>query len=403
MPKLLQINATANWGSTGRIAEQIGLAAMASGWESYIAYGRNHNSSESNLIRIGSSIGVGLHVIKARLFDAAGLGSSRATKRLIRQIERIRPDVVQLHNIHGYYLNYKLLFEYLNGTDIKVVWTFHDFWAITGHCAHFVEAGCEKWQNRCYACPLYKRYPSSLRDGSQRNYLWKKSCFSGCNNLQIVSLSDWGKQCIMLSYLADKSISVIPNGVNLTTFSNRKVSEDMPPKDKRFVILGVATQWKEGKGLEDYLQLSRMLKDDEIIVMVGVTRKQKQLLPSNVIGYETISSQMELSQIYSQADVLISLSYAETFGMTIVEAAACGTPSVVYDNTAQKSLVTKDTGELVPTGDVEAVYNAIQIVRRYGKEHYREACRARAERLFDKDKCFEKYISLYESLLADKN
>ena len=138
MPKLLQINATANWGSTGRIAEQIGEVAMARGWESYIAYGRKCNDSVSTLIKIGSYVDVAFHCLKARIFDAAGLGSYIATRRLVRQIREIKPDVIQLHNIHGYYLNYKYLFKYLNSCKIPVVWTFHDLWALTGHCAHFV-------------------------------------------------------------------------------------------------------------------------------------------------------------------------------------------------------------------------------------------------------------------------
>lgn len=148
--KLFQLNVTANWGSTGKIAESIGLAAMRQGWESYVAYGRYSNPSQSKLIKVGSQLDVYAHFAEQTLFDNEGLASRRATRKLIQQIQQIQPDVVQLHNIHDHYLNYKTLFEYLNTTDIQVVWTFHDCWAFTGHCFHFVTKGCERWKTQCY-------------------------------------------------------------------------------------------------------------------------------------------------------------------------------------------------------------------------------------------------------------
>ena len=399
MPRLLQINATANWGSTGRIAEQIGAAAMERGWESYIAYGRSHGRSDSILLKVGNKVEVLLHVAKARFFDGAGLGSYLATRRLIRKIRKIAPDVVHLHNIHGYYLNYKVLFDFLNSSDIKTVWTFHDFWAVTGHCTHFVEASCGRWRSSCHDCPLSRRYPTTYTDFSERNHKDKKSVFSSCGNLHLVAISDWAKDCISRSFLADKPVSIIPNGVDLDVFRSEGKPYDLAGTEGKFIILAVASQWKEGKGFEDFLELSRLLKDDEVIVLVGVNHQQKSVLPANIIGMDCVGSTEELAGIYSAADVLLSMSYAETFGMTIVEAAACGTPAVVYDNTGQRSLVSRQTGYAVPTGDVGAVYEAVQQIRINGKVHYSEACRARAERNFDKDKCFEKYIDLYESLL----
>lgn len=149
---LLQINVTANWGSTGKIAEQIGLCAMANGWKSYIAYGRMSNSSKNELIKIGNMPQVYWHYVQNRLFDREGLASLCATKQLVRKIKEIKPDVINLHNIHDHWLNYRILFEYLNQTDIKVVWTFHDCWAFTGHCYHFVQQNCMKWQTECHDC-----------------------------------------------------------------------------------------------------------------------------------------------------------------------------------------------------------------------------------------------------------
>ena len=126
MPNLLQLNVTANWGSTGKIAEGIGNAAMLRGWESMIAFGRMQNPSTSQLIKVGSQSDVYLHYAKNRLFDGEGRGSIHATKNLLRHIDRYRPDVVHLHNIHDHWMNYPILLQYLKDTGVKVVWTFHD-------------------------------------------------------------------------------------------------------------------------------------------------------------------------------------------------------------------------------------------------------------------------------------
>ena len=161
MPTLLQINLSANWGSHGKIAAQIGDVAISHGWESYIAYGRACNPCSSKLIKIGGQWDIYEHLIETRLFDNHGLASRRATKKFIKQIDELKPDIIHLHNIHGYYLNYRILFEYLQGLSIPVVWTLHDFWAVTGHCGHFIQANCNKWKTGCYwPVPMF---PDRLR------------------------------------------------------------------------------------------------------------------------------------------------------------------------------------------------------------------------------------------------
>ena len=200
MPTLLQINVTANWGSTGKIAESIGLGAIAHDWESCIAYGRYANLSRSELIRIGSSIDTYWHYGVQRIVDNEGLCSKKATRALVKKIKKIAPDVIQLHNIHDHYLNYQILFEYLNNTDIKVVWTFHDCWAFTGHCMHFVTKNCERWKSGCHHCPQKGEYPRTLLDRSAQNYDLKRSLFSANKNLNIVACSDWIAEFVRESF-----------------------------------------------------------------------------------------------------------------------------------------------------------------------------------------------------------
>ena len=395
MPKLLQINVTANWGSTGKIAEQIGTCAMDYGWDSYIVYGRMMNPSESNLMKMGSKFDVYEHYLENVVLDNEGLASRIATRRLLRKIYEINPDVIHLHNIHDHWLNYEILFKYLNATDIPVVWTFHDFWAVTGHCAHFISVNCDKWQQECGACPINK----SLIDRSRRNFLLKKELFLANNNLYVVAVSEWVGGLVKKSFLSNKDIRVIPNGINLNMFRPQPKSDTDGMYCGKFIILAVASQWKSGKGLNDYISMSSLLKDDELIILVGVDENTKKSLPDNIIGISRTNSQNELALLYSRANVVTSFSSAETFGLTIVEAFACGTPVVAYNNTAQATLVTDDTGYLVPTSDYAAAYQAIQSIRQKKKSRYSDACLRLVTECYDERQCTEKYINLYNDIL----
>lgn len=396
MPKLLQINITANWGSTGKIAESIGVAAMTRGWDSFIAYGRWCNPSQSHLIKIGGRWDKYLHFAEQRIRDNEGLCSRSATQKLIRQIAEIKPDVVQLHNIHDHYLNYRLLFEYFNQTGIKVVWTFHDCWAFTGHCFHFVIRDCMKWQSGCYECPMRSVLPKTLLDRSKDNYDLKKRLFSACNYLTIVPCSDWMAGFVSQSFLKDKRIEVIKNGVDLSVF--KPVARKKA--DSNFGVLAVSSVWNEEKGLFDIFKLRELLPSNYVITIVGLTANQVAALPMGIVGIERTQNVQELVQLYSDADVLINPTYADTFPTVNLEALACGTPVITYRTGGSPESVSPETGVVVEQGDVAGMADAICVICGKGKEFYTEACRKRAEELFDKDKCFEKYVELYVGLIG---
>ena len=405
MSKLLQINSTANWGSTGKIAEQIGLVAMEAGWESYIAYGRSVNPSKSKLIKVGSKLGVMWHGVLSRLFDCHGLASNLATKRLVKQIKEIRPDIIHLHNIHGYYLNYKILFNYLNSTNIPVVWTLHDCWAFTGHCAHFVAADCMRWRdNGCAKCPLKGHYPKSYTDFSARNFRLKRSLFTPQSNMHIVAVSEWLEKQAKQSFLGRQHVQYVYNGVDATLFSpqDARYIADKYKLEGKTVLVGVASAWSESKGFNDYLALRERLSNNYAIIMVGLSDDIIKTLPAGIIGIKRTQSVRELAELYSVADIVLSLSCAETFGLTVAEGMACGTPAIVYNNTATPELITEQTGLVVDTGDVDGVVAAVKTIVLKGKRYYKDACRKRAEECFDKNKCFEKYLELYNEILNKK-
>ena len=205
--RLLQIDSCLVTGSTGRITESVAQLAKSQGWDCYIVHGGRYVKRPSCMkdIQSVSPTGEYVHYAESLLFDNHGLASRRATRKVIEQIKQIKPDVVQLHCVHGYYLNYKILFEYLNSTNIPVVWTFHDCWAFTGHCAHFVTVGCKKWKTECHDCPLKGDYPKSFVDCSKRNYKLKKKLFTANENLHIVPVSDWMAGFVRESFLKNKA------------------------------------------------------------------------------------------------------------------------------------------------------------------------------------------------------
>lgn len=402
MKTLLQINSVVNSGSTGRIAEEIGQTAIAAGWESYIAYGRNERPSSSKLIRIGSDKDVKLHGLQTRLFDRHGLGSKDATTALIRKVEDIKPDIVHLHNIHGYYINIEVLFLYLKKVNIPVIWTFHDCWPITGHCSHFTFVGCEKWKTQCYNCPQKTGYPASyLIDRSKKNFILKKELFNSLSNLTLVPVSQWLSGVLEESFLQNYPIKVINNGINTEVFKP-SLSSDFRNKyglEDKFIMIGVATSWGERKGLNDFIELSKLLDSDYQIVLVGLTKKQIELLPKNILGIERTENVEELADIYSSADIVLNLSYEETFGLTTVEGFACGTPGIVYNATASPELIEESTGVVVEQGNMNKLVEAIYTIKNNGKQYYSDACVNRAHRLYKKEDRYREYIDLYESLL----
>lgn len=397
MPILLQINVTANWGSTGKIAEQIGFCAMRYGWESFIAYGRWCNPSKSHLIKIGNKLDMYMHYAEQRIRDNEGLCSRGATKRLIKLISEIRPDVVQLHNIHDHYLNYRLLFEYLNETEIKVVWTLHDCWAFTGHCFHFVTKNCDKWKNGCFECPLKNEYPRTFLDRSKEHWLLKKELFVGCKNLTIVPVSDWLANFVKESFLKEKRIHVIKNGVDLNIFKP-STSLNISQTNSKFKILAVSSVWNPDKGKLDIYKLREILAEDKFeITMVGLSADQYKQLPRGIIGIQRTQNLQELVKLYSDADVLINPTSADTFPTVNLEALACGTPVITYRTGGSPEAIDNKTGVVVEQGDVNGLVEAIY---RMKEDPLSSAdCRKRAEECFDKDKCFEKYVGLYEKLI----
>ena len=332
MSRILFINSVCN-GSTGTICKNLYKAAEEAGHECCIAYGRGEAPKGFNTIKIGNKLDFYLHVLKARLFDASGFGSKRATKEFIKNIDEFKPDIIHLHNIHGYYVNIEILFNYLKQhPEIKKVWTLHDCWAFTGHCPHFEYEQCEQWKTECKKCVKKREYPRTLIDRCKKNYRIKKCIFTSVDNLILVSPSRWLESLVKKSYLQHYSIRVINNGIDTKIFKYTKsdIKEKYGIKNKK-LILGVASIWDKKKGLDTFIELSKKIDADYQIVLIGLNKKQIKKLPNNIIGINRTENIQELVKWYSAANIFFNPTFEDNYPTVNLEAIACGTPVVTFD------------------------------------------------------------------------
>ena len=393
--KVLQINSVCGIRSTGRICTDLADVLFAIGQESLILYGRESAPSRFSSFskKITTDSEVKLHGVCARLFDKAGFVSKRATERFIKEIERYNPDIIHLHNLHGYYLNVETLFEYLKTQDRPVVWTLHDCWAFTGHCSHFSYVGCDGWKKGCGNCPQIKEYPKSFSDNSAANFERKRKCFNGVKNMTLITPSNWLAYVVRQSFLGDYPVVVIPNGIDLDSFkpTDLQIREKYGIGDGK-IILGVASAWSERKGLYDFVRLSELVSDDYKIVLVGL--KDVRGIPGKIITIPHIDGKEELAALYSSAYVFYNPSREETMGLTTVEAMACGAPVAVYDVTAVAETVDKNCGIVIDNCSVEEFVSNLDKFA----ELDRTQCISRAQN-YEKNKMFNKYIEIYEELI----
>lgn len=328
--KVVQIN-TFSYKSTGTIMMNIHKELLKQGYDSYVVWGRGRKPKDNSEIYMNDKLGVYFHGLYSRLTGKTGFASKSATKKLLKRLDEINPDVVHLHNIHGYYINIELLFNYLKRKKIRVIWTLHDCWSFTGQCPHFTYVNCDKWKTKCYNCPMISSYPKSFVDNSEWNYQKKKELFTGLD-LTIVTPSKWLANLVKESFLKEYPVKVINNGIDTNIF--KPTESDFREKyhlEDRKIILGVASDWTEKKGLNDFIELSKILDEKYKIVLVGLNKKQLREIPKNILGIERTNTPVELAKIYTAADVFFNPTYEDNYPTVNLEAIACGTPVLTYD------------------------------------------------------------------------
>lgn len=379
---LLLINGVL-YGSTGRLARASGEFAVQNGWKATLAHGRDvAKASPSQKLGdyvIGSQWSLYAHVLRTRLLDQHGFGSRRATMKFLDQVDQWQPTVLHLHNLHGYYLNIELLFEYIKATGIPTVWTLHDCWAFTGHCSHFEYIGCEKWKTGCGSCPNKKKYPASiLLDASEDNYRQKRTLFTGVDNMTIITPSQWLANLARESFLGEYPIEVIQNGIDLDVFypevSDVRAQLGISPQD--FMVLGVALNFSDPlKGGAHFIELAQANPNIKV-VLLGMTPSQQGNLPENIIPLERTESLEKLRQLYTAADVFFNPTLEDTFPAVNLEALACETPVITFHTGGCPEQVTPECGFCVPQQDMDAVNDAILAIQ--GGAINPSLCRKRA-------------------------
>lgn len=394
---VLQINTVCGVGSTGRIAQDLSNVMEENGIDCFVAYGYG-KSSLKNSIKIGTTLEYYIHNILSRITGRQGRYSYYATKRFLKKVDKIKPDIIHLHNIHGNYINYVVLFNYIKKNKIPVIWTLHDCWAYTGKCVHYDYINCNKWQNQCYQCKQISSYPQScFFDFSKKQYQKKKNMFTAIENMYIVTPSQWLAKEVEKSYLKKYPIEVIHNGIDLTKFqkteSSFKTNHNI---EEKFMILGVASEWGKRKGLDTFIQLAKTLDKQYQIVLIGLAKEEKKNVPNNIIKIEKTNSVEELADIYSAADVLVNPTVEDNFPTVNLEALACGIPVITYNTGGSGEAINSKCGIIVEKNNMEKLMEAINYLK---NNKILSADCIQQSKEFDKEKCFQKYITLYERIL----
>lgn len=416
--KVLQINQTyRNGGSTGRIAYDLLLSQKQNGIDGFVVYGYSDGEEfdayslclQTNTLRRKANI------LRTRLFDAHGFYNGHETKVLIKKIDAFKPDIIHLHNIHNHYVNVRMLFDFIKKNDIPVVWTLHDCWSFTGHCAYFDYANCDRWKTMCRDCPSIHEYPPTwFFDRSSRNYKEKKDVFSGVNNLTLVTPSKWLADLTRDSFLKEYPVRVINNGVDTQKFKphGENIKKQLGIDGKK-MLLAMATTFDRRKGTQYLKQLPEILNDDEVLVLVGLGKEQLgQFNMPRCIGKGRTNSVDELAAYYTAADVFINPTLEDNFPTTNIEALACGTPVITFNTggsvesvldgesiVSENEIIYSSVGAVVPKNDIQVMLAAVREITARGKAWYSGACREKAEECYDMNKQYTEYINLYNSIL----
>ena len=396
--KVLQINSIYPIKSTGRIVKELAEIQAENGIEPYVACGQSTLKAE-NVYSIGSPIYNKLNILMTRLFGKHGFYNKLATKKLLKWIDEVNPDVIHLHNIHGHYINVRLLFEYIKSHNIPVVWTLHDCWSFTGHCAHFDYIGCGKWKTGCRGnCPMQKSYPVSwFFNRSAESFKDKKQLFTSLEKMHVATPSDWLKELCEESFLGRYPVTTVYNGIDAEVFApaSSQIRKELNIEDK-FVILGCVKSFSDFKGGGVFLKLSKRLEKDEVIVLLGLEETEEKL-PENVIALRGHFDDKKLAEIYSMADVFVNPTLQGTFGLVNIESLACKTPVVSYKTGGTVEQYSEGCGFWVDKGDEDALFEAVMKVK--SGDFDADKCRLHALD-FQVKNSFAKFVDIYNDILS---
>lgn len=400
--RVMQINAFYGYGSTGRIVEDIQKISEENGIEAYVAYSYTayDESKLSNCYKMGNYVSKKLHALLSRINGRQGYFSVCSTKKLLKHMDKIKPDIVHLHNLHANFVNLNMLLDYLEKNNISTVVTLHDCWLYTGGCYHYTLDGCYKWQDKCGNCPKKRTdLKSHFIDKTEKNLQDRKRYFGKIKDLSIVGVSSWISEEAKKSVLNDKKHLVIYNGVDTEFFKDTPsdFKKEHGIEDK-FVILGLGSKWLDPVNKEAFDYIVKNLPSDCAFVLFGCTKEQIEALPQGVVGLGYIKNKDTVRKLYSMADVFVNSTREDTYPTVNMESQACGTPVVTYENTGTGETVDNMCSFLVETEDYKALFEKVMEIKKNGKKAYSDKCREFAEKSFDKEINYQKYMELYKEI-----
>ncbi len=400
--KVMQINAVYGVGSTGVIVEDIHNLSLKNGIESYVSYSTtNKNPAEiKNGYVIGDTLGKKTHALLSRMGGKQAYFSTFATRKLIKYIESVKPDIVHLHNLHSNFVNLNLLLDYLGKKDIKTVVTLHDCWFYTGGCFHYTAVGCSKWQESCGNCPKKMQdTPALLKDNSAKILKDRKKYFGRIKKLIMTGVSRWIMDEGEKTVFKGRDAKVIYNGIDteffVPTHSDFRKKHNLEDK---FLILAPASKWLKPINKKTFDFVLQNLPEDSVIVMLGCPEGQKSSLPENVVALDFIKDRDELRKVYSACDVFANCTREESLSLINVETQSCGTPVVTYRNTGAQETVDNKCSFSVESGNEKEFLEAILKVKEKGKESFSKDCVNWVKENFDRDDNYSKYIDLYRGI-----
>lgn len=395
--RILLVDVVCKTGSTGKIVYDLYRSLRASGYEASVCYGRGPLIDEPDIVKISSDWEVLLHALLTRVTGLTSCFSPFATRRLLRHIDEYKPDLVNLHELHGYYLNIGRVMEHLKERKIRTVWTFHCEFMYTGKCGHSND--CVRWQSECGNCPQKRSYPSSwLFDFSKRMQRQKKRAFDGFAHLAIVTPSNWLAKRVRQSFLRDKSVCSIPNGIDTGIFKPRDSSglaasyglADCP------TVLHVTANFEDPNKGGRFVRMAAKRLPEIRFLIVG-NHKPVNDCPPNVVVVGRVENPDILAQFYSFADLSLITSYRETFPTVCLESLCCGTPVVGFRGGGTVETAPDGYGLFVPFGDLDALEEALRRCLS-GELRSKEECAAFGLAQYAKERMCRDYLQMYSEI-----
>jgi putative colanic acid biosynthesis glycosyltransferase len=329
--KILQVNVRLSEGGAAQIAQTLERELELLGHKSFFLYGYGPAGKKSKAhvntkhFKNTSKFSAILNLISYRLLGHEFLLFSKFEEIKLRRIIS-KVDVVHLHAVHSYFLDYSILLKVLTKAEVPIVWTMHDQWIMTGRCAQ--PGTCRSWVDGCLKCPDLNAYPPAYLDKAARNFLTKRKSirsFQMNSNLAIVSCAKWLEQ--ELKQAGFTNITTITNSVDSQFHEALSSQSAKFAGDNLFVCRDLRDQNKVDWGLLE--EISRI--DNQKLTVIG--DHPLKLIPG-VNFIPSSNSRDSMVSLYKSHQRLVFSSRVDYYPLTVIEALACGLEVYAIDSFA---------------------------------------------------------------------